>query len=52
MMKKTAKSRSTESSAAAERLADYKGDFSNRIGAALEGAASPLVWVTAQDPRW
>lgn len=28
MMRKTAKSRSTESSAAAERLADYKGDVS------------------------
>lgn len=26
MMRKTAKTRSTESSAAAERLADYKGD--------------------------
>ncbi|KAK8726354.1 hypothetical protein OTU49_010224 [Cherax quadricarinatus] len=32
MMRKTAKSRSTESSAAAERLADYKGDFGSAGG--------------------
>lgn len=31
MMRKTVKSRSTESSAAAERLADYKGDVSTRF---------------------
>ncbi|XP_042863862.1 uncharacterized protein LOC122248102 [Penaeus japonicus] len=32
MMRKTAKSRSTESSAAAERLADYKGDLGSAGG--------------------